>query len=75
MTGERRTNPEDERDNGTKVTSDDRPTCQVEPIERGYDLEPAQVTKKYKDPTLGMMAAEYALYGPSYDGRHVHGDN
>lgn len=34
---------------------------------------PSEATKS-KDPTLDVLAAEYALYGPLYDGRHVHGD-
>lgn len=73
MTGERRTIPEDDRDNGAEASLDDRPTCQVEPIERGYDPEPTETTIRYGDPTLGVMAAEYALWGPSHDGRHVFG--
>lgn len=62
------------KDDGTGVVFNSSPADQVEPINNGFDIDPAQIAKEHKDPTLGMMATEYALYGPSYDGRHVFGE-
>ncbi|MDO8335278.1 MAG: hypothetical protein Q7T74_00655 [Candidatus Saccharibacteria bacterium] len=67
MIGEHGAKPEDERDDGTEATPEDGPTEQTEP------------TVESKDPTLRLMASEYAIFGLSrhaghaYTG-HVHGD-
>lgn len=37
------------------------------------EVEDLSETTERKDPTLGVIAAEYALWGPLHDGRHVFG--
>lgn len=60
--------------NKFEPTSDDTDSP-VDPVDALADeSESPSETTESKDPTLGVIAAEYALWGPLHDGRHVFGE-
>lgn len=72
MTGERRTNPEDERDDGTEATPEDHVVENPESTDVGVSPE---APIESEDPTLRLMASEYAIWGLRNNGRHVFRDS